>query len=88
MKLLDYKIRKNWKPEKKEEIIWYLERKINYDDWRGLKPELVLKYLNELKIDPGKKLMLVAYFRRYMKKIMGRGLELTPLQKKAGGAFN
>jgi hypothetical protein len=29
LKLWDYKIKKGWKPERKDEIIWVLERKIN-----------------------------------------------------------
>lgn len=65
LKLWDYKIKKGWNPKTKQEIIWFLERKINYDDWNGIKPSLLKKYYKHLKIDPGKKLMLQAYFKKY-----------------------
>jgi hypothetical protein len=64
----DYKISKNWKPQTDREWMWYLERKINYDDWKGLTPLIIAKYLKHLKIDPAKKLLLKAYFKIYGKK--------------------
>ncbi|MEK7673650.1 MAG: hypothetical protein AAB371_00435 [Patescibacteria group bacterium] len=64
----DYKIKKNWKPKTDREWIWYLERKINYDDWKKLRPLIIAKYFNRLKLDPGKKLLLKTYFKIYGKK--------------------
>lgn len=65
MKVWDYKLKKNWKPQTKEEWIWSLERKIHYDDWDELEPKIVKKYFKYLHIDPGKRLMIQAYFKRY-----------------------
>lgn len=65
MKLWDYKLVKNWRPKTKRAWIWYLERKINYDDWRGLNPAIIKKYFRELKLDLGKKMMLKSYFSKY-----------------------
>lgn len=65
--LWDYKIKKNWHPHTPAEWIWYLERKINYDDWRNLNEEDIRKYFPKLKLDPGKKLLLKAYFKHYGK---------------------
>ena len=64
MKLWDYNLPKNWKPETEEQWLWYLERKINYDDWQGLKREIIKKYFPKLKkrLDPGKRKMLEFYF--------------------------
>ncbi len=68
MKLWDYKLKKGWKPQNDFEWCWYLERKINYDDWRGLKRVDIQKYYKQLNLDPGKKLMITAYFKKYDKK--------------------
>lgn len=65
MQAWDYKIKTGWKPRTDREWIWYLERKINYDDWRGLDPEIIRRYRRKLKLDTGKKLMLEAYFNKY-----------------------
>ena len=64
----DYQIPRNWKPRDEQGWLWYLTRKINYDDWAGLDPKIIRPYLKRLKIDTGKRLMLEAYFRRYGKK--------------------
>ncbi len=61
----DYEIKKNWKPQNEEGWLWYLERKINYDDWKGLNKLAFKKYLPKLKIPLGKKLMIKAYLKRY-----------------------
>ncbi len=63
----DYKIPKNWKPKNEREWIWYLERKINYDDWKGIKREILRRYLKKLNLDPAKKILLETYFK-YEKK--------------------
>lgn len=65
MKLWDYKIPKNWQPTTPAEWVWYLERKINYGDWKGLNPKIIKKYQARLQLDPGKKLLLKAYFNEY-----------------------
>ena len=64
----DYKIKKGWRPKTKADKIWLLERKINYDDWNGLDMTAVKKYLRDLKIHPGKKLIIQAYLQKYGKK--------------------
>lgn len=61
----DYKVKPGWKPRTEREWLWYLERKINYDDWGGLRPEHIKKRLDRLHIDEGKLLMLKAYFKYY-----------------------
>ena len=61
----DYKIPKNWQPKTETALLWYLERKINYGDWKGLEPAVVKKYYRKIRLDPGKKLMLQNYFTRY-----------------------
>jgi hypothetical protein len=65
MKLWDYRLPKNFKPETESEWLWYLARKINYDDWKGLKPGVIKKLFPRLKkyLDPGKKLLLENFFR-------------------------
>lgn len=63
----DYKLRKNFKPKNEKEWLWVLERKINYDDFKGLKREVVKKYFPKLKhrLDPGKRKMLEYFFEKY-----------------------
>ncbi|MEK7130185.1 MAG: hypothetical protein AAB793_00860 [Patescibacteria group bacterium] len=65
MHIWDYNIKKGWKPKADVEWIWFLERKINYDDWKGLNPYVIAKYRRRIKIDPGKRLMIDAYFKKY-----------------------
>ncbi len=65
MKIWDYKLGKNWEPKSDEAWIWYLERKINYDDWQGLSAKMIKKYFKKLHLDPGKRLMLEDYFKYY-----------------------
>ena len=63
----DYNIVKNWEPKTERQWLWYLERKINYDDWRGLKKKVIKKYFLKLKrrLDPGKREMLKIYFKKH-----------------------
>lgn len=63
----DYKLPKNFQPKNDYQWRWFLERKINYDDLAGLDMKKVRKYLDKLKIDEGKRLMLKAYFKYYGK---------------------
>lgn len=62
----DYDLPKNWKPKTDEEWIWYLTRRINYGEFKGLKKEIVKKYFPKIKkfLDQGKRLMLEYYFNR------------------------
>lgn len=69
MKPWDYKLKKGWKPQSRNDWLWYLERKINYDDWRGVKGWMLKKYAPALKLDRGKKLMIKCYLDRYGKTI-------------------
>jgi len=67
MHLWDYKIDKNWKPQTERQWLWYLERKINYDDWNGLKKVWIKKYFPQLqrRLDPGKYQMLKSYLENH-----------------------
>jgi len=60
MNVWDYNLSKNWRPKTERQWLWYLERKINYDDWKGLKTEILRKFFPKLKgrLDPGKREML------------------------------
>lgn len=62
----DYEIKEGWKPQTEEGWLWYLERRINYDDWKGLKKEWILEYWPKLKerLDPAKRFMLELYFEK------------------------
>lgn len=63
----DYDIKKNWQPKNLSQWLWYLERKINYDDWKGLDKKTIKKYFRQLRnrLDPGKRKMLEYYFKKY-----------------------
>lgn len=63
----DYNLPKNWQPATEKQWLWYLERKINYDDWQGLNKKIIKKYYPQLKkrLDPGKRELLKQYFRKY-----------------------
>lgn len=56
----DYDLPKNWEPKNDPEWEWFLVRKINYGDFKGLKKEVIGKYFPKIKklLDPGKRLML------------------------------
>lgn len=66
--LWDYHIDAHWHPKSSNEWIWFLERKINYDDFKCLRISNIQKYFNHLKLDPGKRLLLEAFFKHYGKK--------------------
>ncbi len=59
----DYNIKNNWQPQTQEQWEWFLVRKINYGDLKGLKKETVAKHFSKIKklLDPSKREML-AYF--------------------------
>lgn len=65
MKVWDYGIAKNWKPATDAEWEWFLVRKINYDDLKGLKKDTVKKYFPIIKkqLDPGKRAMLENFIK-------------------------
>lgn len=60
----DYNIKNNWQPQTQEQWEWFLVRKINYGDLKGLKKETVVKYFPKIKklLDPGKREM----FERFL----------------------
>jgi hypothetical protein len=60
LKVWDYKLPKNWKPKNDFEWQWYLIRKINYGDLKGLKIALIKKYWRKIKkyLTPGKIILL------------------------------
>ena len=61
----DYRIPKNWQPKTDADWRLYLERKVNYDDWKGIPQEKLLEYFPHLHLDPGKRLMITNYFTIY-----------------------
>ena len=65
MYIWDYNLPKKWRPKIKRQWLWYLERKINYDDWKGLNKKIIKKYFPFLKkrLDPGKREMLKNYLK-------------------------
>ncbi len=67
MYIWDYNLPKGWRPKNEKQWLWYLERKINYDDWQGLKLEIIKKFFPKLKkrLDPGKREMLENYLKRH-----------------------
>ena len=67
MYIWDYNLPKGWKPKNERQWLWYLERKINYDDWKGVKLEIIKKFFPKLKkrLDPGKREMLKHYLQKH-----------------------
>lgn len=63
----DYDLPKDWRPKTELQWLWYLERKINYGDWNGLKREWIRKYFPKLKrrLDPGKRQMIELYLQKH-----------------------
>lgn len=66
MWIWDYQLSKNWQPKADLEWEWFLERKINYGDFRGLKKEIINKYFSKIKLrlDPGKRAMLENFLKK------------------------
>ncbi len=60
----DYNLPPDWKPTTDKEWAWFLVRKINYDDFKGLRRETIQKYFPAIKklLDPGKRAMLEHFF--------------------------
>lgn len=67
MWIWDYKLKNKWQPKTDREWLWFLVRKINYGDFKGLKKKVVLKYLPKIKklLDPGKRIMLEDFFKTW-----------------------
>lgn len=65
MWIWDYKIPNNWQPKTDREWEWFLVRKINYDDFKGLKKDIINKYFPKIKklIDPGKQAMFENFLK-------------------------
>lgn len=57
MKIWDYKINKNWRPKSDREWQWYLVRKINNEDLKGINKTVLKKYFPQIekKLDKGKR---------------------------------
>lgn len=64
MWIWDYDIPQNWAPKTDREWEWFLVRKINYDEFQGLKKNIVKKYFPNIQrfLDPGKRAMLENFF--------------------------
>ena len=63
----DYKLSKNWRPKDDFEWQWFLIRKINYGDFKGIKKEKLKKYFPQIKkfLDEGKRLMIEYFLQKY-----------------------
>lgn len=63
----DYKISKNWQPKSDFEWQWFLIRKINYGDFKGITKEKLKKYFPKIKkfLDEGKRLMIEYFLKKY-----------------------
>lgn len=58
--LWDYNLPKDWKPKTHKEWEWFLVRKINYGDFKGLRKEILKKFFPKIQkeLDTGKRAML------------------------------
>lgn len=63
----DYKINKNWQPKTGKEWQWFLVRKINYGDFRGVKREILKKYFPKIRkwLDLGKRVMIENFLKKW-----------------------
>lgn len=59
----DYQLPRGWKPKNEDEWKWFIIRKVNYNDLKGLTRGILKKYfpLIKGKLDAGKKLLLENY---------------------------
>ena len=66
MFIWDYNVDQNWKPKTALEWQWFLVRKINYGEFKGLNAKVIKRYFNKIKkkLDPGKKAMLENYLKQ------------------------
>jgi len=65
MELWDYQLPKNWQPQNDEQWQWFLVRKINYGEFKGLEKGKLKEYFPQIKkfLDPGKREMLAYFFK-------------------------
>lgn len=66
MWIWDYKIKDTWQPKTTDEWKWFLVRRINYGDFRGLQIEKIAAYFPTIKtlLDPGKRAMLEDFLKK------------------------
>lgn len=66
MWLWDYKINKNWKPKTNLGWQWFLVRKINYGDFKGINRGMLKTYFPKIKkwLDLGKRTMIESFLQR------------------------
>lgn len=59
----DYDLPDDWEPKTDDEWEWYLVRKINYNDLRGVTREILARHFPALggELDPGKRIMIEYY---------------------------
>lgn len=63
--LWDYKIANNWQPKHAREWEWFLVRKINYGEFKGIPRTILKKYFPKIqeRLDPGKRAMIENFFK-------------------------
>mgnify|MGYP001561411564 FL=1 len=61
----DYELPDDWEPKTDDEWEWYLVRKINYEDLKGLTRAHIQKYFPSIEryLDPGKRVMIDYYLK-------------------------
>lgn len=66
MWIWDYDLHRNWQPKTRHEWQWFLVRKINYGDFKGLKKKVIKDFFPKIKryLDPGKKMMLENFLQK------------------------
>ncbi len=59
----DYDLPDDWKPTTDAEWVWYLVRKLNYNDLTDLNRDILARYVGKLdnELDPGKRALLEYY---------------------------
>ncbi|MBI2430617.1 MAG: nucleotidyl transferase AbiEii/AbiGii toxin family protein [Candidatus Levybacteria bacterium] len=62
----DYNIKNNWQPTTDQEREWFLVRKINYGDFKGVKKDMLKKHFQQIqyRLDPGKRAMIENFFHQ------------------------
>lgn len=66
MWIWDYKINKNWQPKTDSDWQWFLVRKINYGDFKGINRDILKTYFPKIKnwLDLGKRMMIEDFLQR------------------------
>jgi len=62
----DYNLPKNWQPKTDAEWEWYLVRKINYEDLKGITKDKIAQYFPAIAryLDPGKRIIIEHYLKK------------------------